>query len=60
MKVNREEIWGNVLLKSEESGLPKDSVINVSQIATIDKNWLESKTDRGAYYADCRKEIKNS
>jgi hypothetical protein len=37
------EIPGNVLIKSEESGLPKDSVINVSQIATIDKNWLESE-----------------
>ena len=34
---------GNVLLKVEESGLAKDSVINVSQIATIDKSWLENK-----------------
>lgn len=28
---------GNVLLKRQESGLPKDSVVNVSQIATVDK-----------------------
>ncbi len=34
---------GNILLDREESGLPKDSVINVSQIATVDKSWLEKK-----------------
>ena len=34
---------GNILLGREESGLPKESVINVSQIATVDKNWLEKK-----------------
>jgi len=31
---------GNVFLKKEESGLPKDSVINVSQIITINKEDL--------------------
>lgn len=31
---------GNVLLKKKDSGLPKDSVINVSQIITIDKEIL--------------------
>jgi len=31
---------GNVLLKKKDSGLPKDSVINVSQIITIDKETL--------------------
>lgn len=31
---------GNVLLVSRESGLPKDSVINVSQIVTVDKSRL--------------------
>jgi mRNA interferase MazF len=31
---------GNVLLKKEDSGLPKDSVINVSQIVTLDKDDL--------------------
>ena len=27
---------GNVLLRSRDSGLPKDSVVNVSQLATFD------------------------
>lgn len=33
---------GNILLASTESKLPKDSVINVSQIATLDKSLLTS------------------
>ncbi len=31
---------GNVLLPREPSGLPKDSVANVSQILTLDKTFL--------------------
>ena len=31
---------GNIFLSSKESGLPKDSVINISQIITIDKQFL--------------------
>jgi mRNA interferase MazF len=31
---------GNVLLKKRDSGLTKDSVINISQIITIDKEIL--------------------
>ncbi len=31
---------GNVLLDSSESNLPKDSVVKVSQILTIDKSFL--------------------
>jgi len=31
---------GNVLLKARENGLSRPSVINVSQIATIDRSWL--------------------
>jgi len=31
---------GNVLLPRKISGLPKDSVINISQIVTIDKRFL--------------------
>ncbi len=31
---------GNVFLSRSESGLPKDSVVNVSQIYTIDKSDL--------------------
>lgn len=34
------EMPGNVLLKSKVSGLPKDSVVNVTQIVTIDKSEL--------------------
>jgi mRNA interferase MazF len=32
--------FGNVLLLAKETGLPKDSVANVSQISTIDKSEL--------------------
>ncbi len=31
---------GNVLLPSSESGLPRDSVANVSQIVTVDRDVL--------------------
>ncbi len=31
---------GNIFLKKEDSGLPKDSVVNVSQIITLDKEML--------------------
>ena len=34
---------GNVLLSSKNSKLPKESVINVSQIITIDKAFLSEK-----------------
>ena len=34
---------GNVYLPMERSGLPKDSVINVTQLATLDKGRLETK-----------------
>ena len=34
------EIRGNVLLKKQQSGLSKDSVINVTQIFTLDKKIL--------------------
>ena len=33
---------GNILLTAAESGLPSDSVINVSQVITIDKGELDS------------------
>jgi len=32
---------GNVLLPADESGLPRDSVVNVSQIVTLDKQTLD-------------------
>ena len=31
---------GNVLVPARASGLPKDSVVNVSQIVTIDRDFL--------------------
>jgi mRNA interferase MazF len=34
---------GNVRLAARESGLPKDSVANVSQIITVDKTFLVEK-----------------
>lgn len=34
------EMRGNVLLKKNQSDLPKDSVLNVTQIFTIDKRLL--------------------
>jgi mRNA interferase MazF len=37
---------GNVLLPSSESGLPKDSVANVSQLITVDREFLKEKCGR--------------
>lgn len=34
------EMRGNVLLKKHQSGLPKDSVVNVTQLFTLDKRLL--------------------
>jgi mRNA interferase MazF len=34
---------GNVPLSKEESGLPKDSVANVSQLITLDRGFLTEK-----------------
>jgi len=40
------EAPGNVLLSSKETGLEKDSVANVSQIVTLDKDFLTEKVHR--------------
>ena len=37
---------GNVLLPQKESGLPKDSVANVSQIVTLDRDYLSECVTR--------------
>ena len=37
---------GNVLVRAKESGLPKDSVANVSQIATLDRDMLTKRSGR--------------
>jgi mRNA interferase MazF len=34
---------GNVLIKARKAGLPKDSVVNVSQVITVDKQCLTEK-----------------
>ena len=34
---------GNVLLRARESGLPRDSVANVSQVVTIDQRFLRER-----------------
>jgi mRNA interferase MazF len=45
---------GNVLLSAKASGLPKDSVANVSQVITIDLDFLTERagTIRGALLSD--------
>jgi mRNA interferase MazF len=37
---------GNVLLKAKATGLPKDSVANVSQIVTLDRAALDARAGR--------------
>jgi mRNA interferase MazF len=37
---------GNVTLRARSTGLPKDSVANLSQIVTIDKNTLSERVGR--------------
>ncbi len=41
--LNRENLPGNILLPKRESSLPKDSVINVSQLITLNKRELDEK-----------------
>jgi mRNA interferase MazF len=40
------EAPGNVLVLAKETGLPKDSVVNASQIVTLDKSFLAEKAGR--------------
>jgi mRNA interferase MazF len=37
---------GNVVLKAKTTGLPKDSVANVSQIASIDRDMLTERAGK--------------
>lgn len=37
------EAPGNVLLSKKDSGLPKRSVVNVSQVITVDRSFLAKK-----------------
>ena len=40
------EAPGNVLIAASDSGLPKDSVANVSQVITLDKTFLTERCGR--------------
>jgi mRNA interferase MazF len=37
---------GNVRLSAQESGLPRDAVVNVSQIVTLDRSRLSEHVGR--------------
>lgn len=37
---------GNVLIRTKASGLPKDSVANVSQLLTLDRDFLTERVGR--------------
>ena len=37
---------GNVSLTRKQSGLPRNSVVNVSQIITLDRSYLAKRVDR--------------
>jgi mRNA interferase MazF len=41
--LKRAQVLGNVLLDKDEANLPKQSVVNVSQIFTVDKRDLGEK-----------------
>jgi mRNA interferase MazF len=40
------EAPGNVLIPAADSGLPKDSVANVSQVITADKRFLTARSGK--------------
>ena len=37
---------GNAMVPRRDSGLPADSVINVTRLAAIDKSWLDERVGR--------------
>jgi len=37
---------GNIVVSAEQTGLNRDSVVNVSQVATIDKRQLTERVGR--------------
>lgn len=41
--LNRAQLPGNVLLRKGEAGLSKPSVINVTQLYTVDKSYLTER-----------------
>ena len=40
------EAPGNVALNSQQSGLPKPSVVNVSQVVTLDRSFLAQRVKK--------------
>lgn len=42
-RLDRAAAPGNVLVTAERSGLPRDSVVNVSQLFTVDRDSLTEK-----------------
>lgn len=40
------EAPGNVLLSKRQSGLPRESVVNVSQVVTLDRSFLSDRIGR--------------
>ncbi len=40
------EAPGNVLVTTDETGLPQDSVVNVSQLITVDKSFLTQQVSQ--------------
>ena len=45
---------GNVLLEKGEANLPRQSVVNVSQIFTVDKRYLEEKVGTLSHRRTCQ------
>ncbi|MDJ0800727.1 MAG: type II toxin-antitoxin system PemK/MazF family toxin [Calothrix sp. MO_167.B12] len=37
---------GNILVTTDETGLPQDSVVNVSQVLTVDKSFLTERVSQ--------------
>ena len=43
------------MVRTEESGLPRDAVVNVSQVVTLDRRDLASKA--GALFLDTMRQV---
>ena len=48
---------GNVLLPAKATGLPKDSIANVSQVVTVDRDFLMELA--GRIRGQCLKDVEN-
>lgn len=46
---------GNVVVRTEETGLPRDAVVNVSQVVTLDRRDLVAKA--GALFLDTMRQV---